>query len=307
MRSTLSISLPVKIIKNRKNMRKQFIACLLITTALLQLNAQREYLPTAEDLAKFQTTKTYIVLNDNPMSDYNFEIKDAVEKFWDITEYEYLDYDDFADKSLDYNASFLYVAGVDFEKDKSGNRYSFLCLSLGGQDHETLDELKDITNLPLSYYGVDEDQYTYKLGILLRFMQDHIRMLAEDPALVSQNVFQHYNENMGSVKGKTIYLTESDLPYSLSTESKIRAIYPYDVKIVDRDKIKELIMTGDEDAVILHKVGPHSKNMEARVYKILIGAADARFYYYNYHKVNKKNPDAFLPNDFRRLSKAVPK
>ncbi len=285
---------------------KQIIACLLVMLPLLQLKAQREYLPTSGDLNKFKTTKTYVVLDDNLMADYNFEIRDAVEKFWTITDYEFLNYDDFADKSLDANASFLYVAVVNFEKDKSNARYNFLCLSLGGTDHDNLDELKDITNLPLGYYGVDEDEYTYKLGILLRFMQQHIQTITEDPKLVSQNVFQYYNDNMGSVKEKILYLTETDLPYSLSTEAKIKSIYPYEVRIVDREKIKELIMTEDEDAVILHKVGP-GKHIEQRVYKILMGAADAQFYYYNYHKANSKKPDALLPNDFRRLSKAVPK
>ncbi len=286
---------------------KNMIACLLVILPLVQLKAQREYLPTSYDLKKFQTTKTYIVLDDNPMSDYNFEISDAVEKFWTITDYEFLKFEDFAEKSLDANASFLYVAVVNFEKDNSNARYNFLCLSLGGPDHDNLDELKDITNLPLSYYGVDADTYSYKLGILLRFMQQHIQYITEDPKLVSQNVFQHYNENMGNVKEKTFYLTEEDLPNSLATESKVKAIYPYDFKIVDRETIKELIMSGDKDAVILHKVGPQSKSIEQRVYKILIGVAEAKFYYYNYHKANSKHPDAFLQNDFRRLSKAVPK
>ena len=142
---------------------KQLIACLLVLIPLVQLEAQREYLATPEDLTRFHKTKTYVVLSDNPMADYNFEIRDAVEKFWKITEYEFLEYEDFAEKSVDKNASFLYVATVSFEKDKSNTRYTFLCLSLGG-DHETIDDLQDITNLPLSYYGVDEDQYTYKLG-----------------------------------------------------------------------------------------------------------------------------------------------
>lgn len=274
---------------------------------LVQLEAQREYLPTAEDLTRFHTTKTYVVLSDNPMSEYNFEIRDAIEKFWTITDYEFLEYDNFAEKSLDYNASFLYVATVSFEKDKSNTRYTFLCLSLGGEDHNTIDELKDITNIPLSYYGVDEDEYTYKLGIFLRFMQQHIEVITDDPKLVSQNVFQHYNDNMGNVKEKILYLTEDDLPFNLATESKIKAIYPYDFQIVEREKIRELIMEEDENAVILHKVGPQSKIIEDRVYKIIIGTSDARFYYYDYHKTSKKKPDAFLKNDFDRLRRAVPK
>ena len=279
------------------------VVFLLMMIPLVHLQAQREYLPTLEDLNRFKATKTYIVLNDNPLSDYNFEIKDVIEQYWTITPYEFLDHDDFAEKSLDKNASFLYVAAVNFEKDKSRNRYMFLCLSLGG-DRETIDDLKDVTNIPLSYHGVDEDHYTYKLGTLLRFMQQHVELLISDPALVSQNVFQHYNENMGSAKEKTLYLVEAEVEQAISSEAKIREIYPYPFKIVEREEIKELIISGNEDAIFLHKVGPEGKNLEARVYKILIGVKDARIYYYNYHKANAKKPDAFLMNDFKRLKKA---
>ncbi|MCK5136528.1 MAG: hypothetical protein KAR19_12120 [Bacteroidales bacterium] len=282
---------------------KKYTAFLLVMIPLLHLQAQREYLATAKDLNHFHTTKTYVVLSDNPMAEYNFEIQDAIKKYWNITEYEFLQHDDFGDKSVDKNASFLYLAAVNFEKDKSHTRYMFLCLSLGG-DYKTIDDMKDIANLPLSYYGVDEDRYAYKLGTLVKFMQDHVRLITEKPDMVSQNVYKHYNDNMADVKGKTIYLVEEELDRNVASEAKIRSVYSNQVKIVDTDKIKELIMEGDENAVFLHKVGPEGKKMNARVYKILIGAGDAKFYYFDYHKVSAKKPDAFLESDFKKLAKA---
>ena len=195
------------------------------------------------------------------------------------------------------------MAAVNFEKDKSRTRYKFLCLSLGG-DYISIDDMKDITNLPLSYYGVDEDHFSYKLGTIIRFMQDHVRLITEQPDLVSQNVFKHYNENMADIKGKILYLIEDELARDVSSEAKIRALYSNEVKIVTREEIKELIMAGDENAVFLHKVGPEGKKMNARVYKILIGAADGKFYYFDYHKASAKKPDAFLGTDFKKLGKA---
>jgi hypothetical protein len=285
-------------------MIKRVLALLLVIIPLLNLQAQREYLPTPEDLTRFHNTKTYVVLSDNPLAEYNFEIQDAIKKYWNITEYEFLNHDDFGDKSADKNASFLYVAAVNFEKDKSHTRYMFLCLSLGG-DYESIDDMKDVANLPLSYHGVDEDRYAYKLGTMVRFLQDHVRLITENPDMVSQNVYKHYNDNMSDVRDKTLYLVEDELARAVSSEAKIRQVYPHKVKIVEPEQIKELIMEGDEDAVFLHKVGPEGKKMSARVYKILIGAADGKFYYFDYHKVNPKNPDAFLASDFKKLSRAV--
>ncbi len=283
---------------------KKIAILLLVMLPMIYLQAQREYLPTVEDLTRFHTTKTYIVLSDNLMSEYNMEIRDAVGKYWNITEYEFLDFDDFGDKSVDKNASFVYTAAVNFEKDRSYTRYMFLCVSLGG-DYESINDMKDVANLALSFHGVDEDHYTYKLGTMVRFLQEHIRLITENPDMVSQNVYKHYNDNMGDMKGKTLYLVESELAMEISSEARIKSVYPNAVKIVEPEEIKELIMAGDENAVFLHKVGPEGKKMNARVYKILIGAADGKFYYFDYHKVTSKNPDAFLESDFKKLARAI--
>ena len=283
---------------------KKYYALLLLLIPMIQLQAQREYLPTQEDLDHFHTTKTYVVLESNPLSDYNLEIQDAVKKLWHITEYEFLKMEDFAEKSKDKNASFLYLAGVSFEKDRSNTRYQFLCLSLGG-DRVSIDDLKDVANIPMAYYGVDGDHYAYKIGIMVRFLQYHVRLITENIKIVDNNVYNYYNENMSDVKGKTLYLVEEELEREVASLAKIRAIYPGEVKLVDRETIKELIMTEDENAVVLHKVGPEGKKMNARVYKILIGAADAKFYYFDYHKVNAKHSDALLASDFKKLARAT--
>jgi hypothetical protein len=275
----------------------------LIILPLCRVAGQREYLPTEEDLELFHATKTYVVLQDNPISEYNLEITDAVKQYWDITEYEFLPFDEFLKKSGDPNASFLYTATVVFEKDKSNTRYTFLCLSLGG-DHVTLDDMKDVVNIPLSYFGVDEDSYSYKLGTLLHFMQKHVRMITEHPEMISQNVFSEYNDNMSAITGKTLYVVEDELEESISTEARFRSVYPHAFRFVTREEVKEAIMNKDENVVFLHKVGPEGKKLKARVYKILVGAGDSDFYYFDYHQVSAKKPDAFLESDLEKLSRA---
>lgn len=283
-------------------MKKAIIIC-MVSAMFLNLAAQREYLPTEDDLKTFYATKTYIVLEDNPISDYNFEIKDAINNYWNLTSYEFLNFDEFEEKTHDALASFLYTAVVSFEKDKSQTRYIFLCLSLGGE-YPSMDEMKDIVNIPLGYIGVDQDSYSYKLGTLVNFMQNHIKMITEKPEVISQNIYKEYNDNMADIQDKTLYLVADELENSISTEARIRAIYPYKFKLVSREDIKDAIMNKDENVVFLHKVGPEGKKLNARVYKILIGAGDSKFYYFDYHKVNPKNPDAFLESDLKKLAKA---
>ena len=46
---------------------RKLIFLLIALLPLAGLQAQREYLPTAEDLEAFANTRTYVVLDANPM------------------------------------------------------------------------------------------------------------------------------------------------------------------------------------------------------------------------------------------------
>ena len=76
----------------------------------------------------------------------------------------------------------------------------------------------------------------------------------------------------------------------VNSAARIHKIYPHPFKLVERDDIRKAI-SEREDVVFLHKVGPEGTRLEARCYKILIGASDASFYYFDYHMIKDKNPD----------------
>jgi hypothetical protein len=258
--------------------------------------------PSRQDIAAFFTTKTLVVLEDNPLMEYNSIIKKVMEQEWKITEYDFISSKDFDKKRLDPQYSFIYMSRVTFENDKTDAEYRFLQLSLGG-DYFRLNEMPDIASVPLAYYDVEEDRYAYKLAIILRFMQNHARLIREHPEIVSQNVFKHYNENIQDIKDKTFYVLKEELGSDVNTEAKIKKIYPYKFKLVTAEDIEQAIKDQDPDVVFLHKVGPEGTKINARCYNVIIGAADAKFYYFDYHKISDKNPDGFLSSDFKNLVK----
>jgi hypothetical protein len=258
--------------------------------------------PSRQDIAAFFTTKTLVVLEDNPLMEYNSIIKKVMEQEWKITEYDFISSNDFDKKRLDPQYSFIYMSRVTFENDKTDAEYRFLQLSLGG-DYFRLNEMPDIASVPLAYYDVEEDRYAYKLAIILRFMQNHARLIREHPEIVSQNVFKHYNENIQEIKDKTFYVLKEELGPDVNTEAKIKKVYPYKFKLVTAEDIEQAIKDQDTDVVFLHKVGPEGTKIDARCYNVIIGAADAKFYYFDYHKISDKNPDGFLSSDFKNLVK----
>jgi hypothetical protein len=271
-------------------------ACLFISF----MSFSQAYVPTVEDIERFFDTKTLVVLDVNPLNTYDAEIKEAMENEWTITEYDFIPFSEFEKKRQNPEYSFLFMANVNFEKDKLQTTYKFLNLSLGGA-YFNLNQMPDLVSVPVAYKNVDEESYNYKLGILVRFIQNHIRLIHEHPEIVGENVFKYYNENKGVVHDKTLYLIESELAKDIRSQAKVKAIYPYKFKFVTPEDIKDAIQNRDSSVVFLHKVGPEGTRITARCYNVLIGAGDANFYYFDYHMISDKKPDGLLSSDLKKL------
>ena len=275
-----------------------FISLGFISTAFSQL-----IVPTAELLTQFKTTTTLVVYDPNPMSDYNIKIKEAVENHWKITPYRFISQKEFEKLRSDKQYSFLTLERVFIEKDKTQAQYEFLTLSLGGK-YKSTTEMPNIAVIPVAYYGVDEDSYTYKMPTLIQFIQNHIKVIETNPGINDLTVRHYYNKQITSATNKTLLLSKEDLENSVNSVAKIKKIVSLPVKIVSHDDIEEAISNGD-DILFLHKVGPEGTKRKARCWITILGAKDAKLYYFNYHMIDAKHPDAMLRSDFKKLAKKL--
>lgn len=287
----------------RQNNNIMYRSAIFLISLFCVLNgySQKE-VATQQQLKDFFNTTTLVVKDDNPLMEYNVEIEEAVKKSWKLTEYEFISQEEFEEKRKDPKFSFITFDQVWFDKDKTKAKYNFLCLSLGG-NYRTITEMPQLCTVPVSYLGVDEDTYIYKINTLLNFMQNHVLLTSKDPKLRSSNIIAYYNKNLSDVKNKTLYLVKDELAKEINSEQEIKSRYPHKFKIVDREDIKEAIKNEDPDVIFLHKIGPEGTKQKARCYKVIIGAKDARLYYFNYHMINDKNRDGLLEKDFKRLLK----
>jgi uncharacterized protein involved in tolerance to divalent cations len=281
-------------------MKKTFLS-VICTLLLVSGVSAKEHLPTKEEYQAFLNTKTLVVMDVNPMSDFNFKIKEVMESVWTLTDFEFISNEEFEDKRNDPAYSFLLTTVATFDADKTKARYNFLSLLLGETDSEVRD-LPDLCSLPLSYVRVEDTSYAYKLEAFIRFIQDHVKLMLERPELIKANAFKYYNNNVKSLAGKTLYLVEEDLAPEINTIARIKSIYPYDVKIVSQKEVEEAIERKDDKVVFMHKVGPEGTKYKARCYKILIGADSSNFYYFDYHMVNVKYRDGLLDKDLKKMA-----
>lgn len=279
---------------------KQIIFFVVLAMGI-QISEAQIPVPSPEQIQQFLKTTTCVVYDANPMVTYNLTIKEAVEKYWKITPYKFIKASEYDKLRKNPAYSFLTIDRVFFEKDKTKAQYEFLCVSLGGK-YRTQNDMPQIAAIPLSYYGVDEDSYVYKIPTLVKFLQNHINLVKKNPSLKSGNIRKYYNANIPVTHNKTLYLIKDELGKSVNTEQKIKAIYPYPVVLTNRDELETKILNSD-DILFLHKVGPEGTKRKARCWIVIMGAKDAQLYYFNYHMIDTKHPDGILSTDLKKLSK----
>jgi hypothetical protein len=258
--------------------------------------------PDKDEIKQFEASKTCVVLEDDPFSSYNIYIKEAVKACWKITPYEFITVKEFNVRRLSPAYSFIVITQTNFDMDRSHGLYNFLNL-LQGKDVDKLSEMPEICAIPLSFAGVNDLVYSYKLGALVSFMQKHAQKISEDPSLSLRKYLKYYNKNIPGIKNKTILVEQDDLTPEISTIKKIRNFYSSSIEIVTDDEIIKAIENKTPDTVILHKVGPMGDRDSGYCFIMLIGTDDSELYYYNLHLIDKANPNGLLAADLKRLEK----
>jgi hypothetical protein len=266
------------------------------------LNGQAPF-PDSNEIRQFRSSRTCVVLEDDPLSAYNAYIKEAMKEYWKITPYELINGTEFNVRRLNPSYSFIVLTETNFERDKSNSVYNFINL-IQGKDVEKIGDNPEICAVPLSFAGEDDMEYGYKLGAILSFMQKHASLIMEDPSKTGRKYLRFYNENIPSVINRTILVKEEDLSPDINSIEKIKAIYSGKIEIVSEEEIVEAIETLRPATVILHKVSPVGEYKNSGYcFKMLIGTDDSNMYYYNEHLIDRRNPDGFLPSDLRRLAR----
>lgn len=282
-------------------MKKILFAGMMLVSTLM-LSGQAPF-PDKEEIQQFSASKTCVVLEDDPFSVFNQYIKEAVQAFWKITPYEFIEVKDFNVRRRDPQYSFIVLTQTNFEKDKANGLFNFLNL-LQGQKVGSIGEMPEICAIPLSFAGEEDLDYGYKLGAILSFMQKHAEMIQADPSLTGRKYLKYYNKFIPDVAGKTILVKQEDLSPQISAIEDIKAIYNNKIEIVSEEEIVKAIETKAPATVILHKVGPVGEDTgSGYCFKMLIGTDDANMYYYNQHVINKTNPNGLLAADLKRLAK----
>ncbi len=258
----------------------------------------------SEQAKAFFETKTYIVLDGNISSPYDPKLKEFAQKYWKVTQYEFIASKDFEKKRKEPKTSFLVRTSRTYQKDKADVDYSFMSLLLGGKEFVTVADMPILCNFPLTYDHSGED-FVYKMLPILLFMQKHVKETSEHPGAKS-NLGKYYGRNVTGLKEKTLYVLATDLTPEMSTKEAISEVYPYKIEIISRAEMDKIIDSRDSSAVILFKTGPTKENKKqatGKCFKTALGA-DGTLYYAEKHQIDPKTKQSgFLKKDLKKLAK----
>jgi len=276
---------------------KKIIISILFLVFYTMASAQIKFANSSE-IKTFLKSKTLVVLDEAPFSLFNETLKAAMAKFWTITPYDFITMEDFEKKNAGSSYSFIMLSEAQQKEDGVLCTYNFLNLILGGSSD--INKMPDLGSVPLSYTEVDEETYLYKLGGILIFMQNHVIYASEHPSIVPKLI----NKDSGiDIKTKELWLLKDELPSNFNTIEKIKTVYPNTVKIVTKEDIKKAIEDKNSKVVYLHKVGPNGTLVGGKCWKFLVTANEGEVLYYEGHKVDASNQDAFLEKDFKSIAK----
>jgi hypothetical protein len=253
-------------------------------------------LATKQQIANFKNSKTCVVM-ESGVSFFNAPVKDAVQKYWKATGYEFIDQKEFEKRRTDPKYTFIVLMEGAYDKDPGGVSYSYVSLVLGDASGN-LTKMPEFCSIPLSYSGDLDADYEYVIPAVIKFMQIHLKNLEKDRLPISINGLKYYNKT--GFKDKVLLLNKEKMASNVDSPEKIKAVYPYDFKLLSASEIQEKLASSPINTLFHFHVGPPKGGGAGKCFEMLFNP-DGNLYYYNFRKITNDNPDGFNLNDFNNI------
>lgn len=254
-------------------------------------------LATKQQIGMFKNSKTCVVF-ENGISFYNTYIKDAVQKYWKSTSYEFIDQKEFEKRRTDSKYSFIVLMDGAYDKDPGGVSYSYINLVLGDASGN-LTKMPEYCSIPLTYSGDNGTDFEYVMPAIVKFMQIHVKNLEKERFPISLNGLKYYNKSTG-IKDKVLLLNKGKMASNVNSTEKIKAVYSHTVQLLTTSEIQEELATNQANELFHFHVGPPIDAGAGKCFEMIFDQ-EGNLYYYNFRKITNDNPDGFNLKDFNNL------
>lgn len=254
-------------------------------------------LASRQQIGMFKNSITCVVL-ENGIIFYNTFIKDAVEKYWKYSDFEFISQQEFNKRRFDSKYSFLVLMKGVYEKDPGGVGYNYISLVLGDKATD-LTDMPEICSIPFSYAGDNDTYFGYAIPAIVKFMQKHAENLETRRFFISLKGLKYYNSVTLS-KNKVLLLNKNQMAPNANTLEKIKTVYPFYVKLLTPSEIQAELDTDPVNTMFNFHVGPTKDTGSGKCFEMIFDV-EGNLYYYNYRMVTNENKDGFNLKDFHHI------
>lgn len=242
---------------------------------------------------------TKVVLSkDNSFPDLLF--KNAVEKGWYLTPFEYCTYAEFEKIKCDTNYYFL--LRID-KMDKKGEDPSmeFITYVKGGpKAEEGIGKMTELISLPI-YPGEDKNGRIFSyLPTYMNIIQEYLQNVSEGEITPKFNN-DPYCYPMEKAVDKEILFVKEDVLYELSDED-LGKLFKGHAKYTTQEDIDEAISQERQNTLVSLVVVASDATAGSYCYKMLISTDTYQLFFYRKHKISRRLGAGFMKEDMRRIS-----
>lgn len=241
---------------------------------------------------------TKVVLSgDNSMTDLIY--RNAVQKGWYISPFEFCSYEEFDKIKCDTNYYFLMRIKSNTKKEKDEGM-EFLTYVKGSEEaNEGIEKMPEILSLPIFPEEDREGRIFTYFPAYINIFQSYIDKVGRD--VIYPSVAGIVTERIDNPLITTIYFRKDDFAFPV-TQDYLDKMFKGRAKLVSQEEIDRAIYEERPNTLVSLIVAHDRPVNKTNCYKMLISTDSYDLYYYRKHKISKRKQQGFLKRDLRNIA-----
>lgn len=244
-----------------------------------------------------KTTKV-VLAGDNSMTDLLY--KNAIQKGWYVSPFEFCDYEEFDRIKCDTNYYFL-LRIKSFSKKGNLPTMEFITFVKGSQKAaDGIEKMPEVLSLPIFPEEDKEGRIFAYLPAYINIFQSYIGSVASGkiyPSFYNRVIAGPLEEACN----KTIFFREDDFAFPV-TQEMLDKKFDGKARLATQEEIDDAIDSGRPNTLVSLVVAHPEPVKGSYCYKMLISTDSYNLYFYKKHKISKRRKAGFLKGDLRRIA-----
>lgn len=277
---------------------RRFLLLGFIFLLFTQMSAQNIIKEARNTFSSFGAKTTKVVIPSSSLA--NLMLRDAVNKGWRISPFEFCTMEEYNKIKGDTNYFFLLRVDGQFRNELEP-KIEYLTLIKGGAEvKKGLYSSRNILTLPLQEVDDNSGANLFLLPIYIDVIQNHIYRVQKDIYLAFKgNAI--YSSRVSEIKAKELLFSTDLLNYKIS-ESEFLELFKGNIKLVTTEEIENAILENRPNTIIPVIIKPRGSAGGSFCYKLLIEADSHELVFFRRHKISNRAPLGFTKEDIRKIS-----